>query len=79
MRKLALALLPLAACTATDDSARLARGDAVYLETIDVAHPRLRYADGQVSRNDSCIVRVGNKLNHRIPPLYVNGAPVGFC
>ena len=41
--------------------------------------PRLRYRDGQVSRNESCAIRLPNKLNPAIPPMYVNGSPIGFC
>ena len=41
--------------------------------------PRLRYYDGdQVSLNDRCAVR-HVKLNPKMPPIYVNGQPVGFC
>jgi len=41
--------------------------------------PRLRYYDGeQVSINDRCAVR-HVKLNPKMPPIYVNGQPVGFC
>ncbi len=41
--------------------------------------PRLRYYDGeQVSLNDRCAVRKA-KLNPKMPPIYVNGQPVGFC
>ena len=40
---------------------------------------RLRYVDGQVSRNEACAIQLENRLNHRVPPLYVNGRPVGFC
>jgi len=41
--------------------------------------PRLRYFDGeQVSLNDRCAVRKV-KLNPKMPPIYVNGQPVGFC
>lgn len=40
--------------------------------------PRIRFADGQVSLNDRCPVRKG-PLNLRMPPVYVNGRPVGFC
>ena len=41
--------------------------------------PRIRYfADGQVSLNDRCAVRKV-RLNDKMPPLYVNGKPVGFC
>ena len=40
---------------------------------------RLRFIDGQVSANDSCMIRMGNRLNPKVPPMYVNGEPVGFC
>ena len=41
--------------------------------------PRLRYFDGeQISLNDRCAVRKV-KLNPKMPPIYVNGQPVGFC
>lgn len=40
---------------------------------------RLRFADGRVSLNDLCMIRLANDLNPAIPPLYVNGRPVGFC
>jgi len=45
----------------------------------DPTHPRLRYLDGQVSQNSSCAIRLDNKLNPMIPPVYVNGQPIGFC
>ena len=41
--------------------------------------PRVRYFDdGQVSLNDRCAVRKV-KLNPKMPPVYVNGQPIGFC
>jgi hypothetical protein len=41
--------------------------------------PRIRYfEDSQVSLNDRCAVRKA-KLNTKMPPIYVNGQPVGFC
>ncbi len=40
--------------------------------------PKLVFADGQTSVNDMCPVRKG-KLNRRMPAIYVNGRPVGFC
>jgi hypothetical protein len=43
------------------------------------AHPRVRYVDGQLSLNETCAIRVENKLKRKIPPAYVNGRPVGFC
>lgn len=45
----------------------------------DPAHPRVRTVEGTLSLNDSCMIRVGNKLSRRVPPMYVNGQPVGFC
>jgi hypothetical protein len=40
--------------------------------------PRIKFADGLVSLNDRCPVRLV-PLNLRMPPVYVNGRPVGFC
>lgn len=40
---------------------------------------RLRYDDGKVSLNDRCMIQLANGLNPAMPPLYVNGDPVGFC
>ena len=55
-------------------------GDGVFaVRGGDPDHPQLRYADGQVSVNDGCAIRLENGLNPRIPPCYVNGRPVGFC
>lgn len=45
----------------------------------DPAHPRVRYGDGQLALDPSCAIRIGNKLNRRVPPVYVNGQPIGFC
>jgi hypothetical protein len=41
--------------------------------------PRVRYYDSDlVSLNDRCAVRK-IKLNIKMPPVYVNGQPIGFC
>lgn len=41
--------------------------------------PRVRYfEDSQVTLNDRCAVRKV-KLNPKMPAVYVNGQPVGFC
>ncbi len=45
----------------------------------DPTRPRVRYADGQLGPADHCAIRTANALNRRIPPVYVNGAPIGFC
>jgi hypothetical protein len=41
--------------------------------------PYVRYLDGQMSRNESCPILRGNKLSRKVPPIYINGAPIGFC
>ena len=40
--------------------------------------PQIRFADGLVSVDDRCPVKK-NKLNRKMPPIYANGQPVGFC
>ncbi len=45
----------------------------------DAEHPFVRYLDGQVSLNATCAIRRGNKLSRKVPPVYVNGRPIGFC
>ena len=44
----------------------------------DSTFPRIRYADSLVSVNDRCLV-TQRKLNTKMPPVYVNGVPMGFC
>lgn len=34
--------------------------------------------EGQMTLNDRCPVRRA-KLNSRVPPVLVNGRPIGFC
>ena len=54
--------------------------DGVFkLSSADADTYRLRYRDGQASANDTCMIRLSNTLNPRIPPAYVNGRPHGFC
>jgi hypothetical protein len=75
---LAILICLLGACRTTAEPPAIAGGAfAVPGETSE--RHRLRYADGQVSRNDSCMILLGNRLNRRVPPLYVNGEPLGFC
>ena len=40
--------------------------------------PRIRWGEDPLSLNDRCIVRKV-KLNLRMPPIFVNGKPIGFC
>ncbi|GEM_PF-3590384 len=71
-------VLVLAGCAST--SIERSNGDGVFAVPGDQqSHHRLRFADGQVSPNDSCMVKLGNRLNREVPPLYVNGLPMAFC
>ncbi len=79
MRPLIL-LLFLAACSESVPAEFVLSDDgAFHVAGPDIEKPRLRYLDGQISLNDSCAIRLPNKLNPSIPPMYVNGAPIGFC
>lgn len=49
-----------------------------YVPGEDPELPRVEYAEAVVSANDRCPVKK-NKLNRRMPPLFVNGRPIGFC
>jgi hypothetical protein len=53
-------------------------GEAHFVDGDIDTLPRIRFADGLVSLNDRCPVRLV-PLNLRMPPVYVNGRPVGFC
>lgn len=44
----------------------------------DAEFSKLVFADGQISVNDKCPVRKA-KLNRRMPAIFANGRPVGFC
>ena len=55
-------------------------GDGVFrLRGSNPKYPLLRYSDGQPSVNDSCVIRLENPLNPKMPPSYGNGRPIGFC
>jgi hypothetical protein len=49
-----------------------------YVPGEETDFPRIQYADSLVSVNDRCIVRL-RKLSPKIPPIFVNGLPIGFC
>lgn len=90
-RILILLGLVLAACQTTgpggdsskkrpmDPEERLCQDGNTYVVSKDPKLPLIRYQDGQVALSDSCAVRLGARLNRRIPPAYVNGQPLGFC
>ncbi len=47
-------------------------------DTLRNRYPHLKLSDGQMTLNDRCPVRkVG--LNRRLPVLFVNARPIGFC
>jgi hypothetical protein len=50
-----------------------------YVESDDPDRPSVRYLDGQLALDGSCAIRIGNKLSRKVPPVYVNGQPIGFC
>lgn len=52
-------------------------GVAAFADT-SAALSVLRFPDGTVSLNDRCPVRK-SRLNPRMPAIYVNQHPVGFC
>jgi hypothetical protein len=76
---LPLALFALPVLAAACERPLPAGAGVIAVESGDPEHPRLRYLDGQVSRNTSCAIRRGNRLNPRVPPMRVNGVPIGFC
>ena len=58
---------------------RLCQDGVTYVVSEDPKLPLVRYQDGQVALSDSCAVRIGSRLNRKVPPAYVNGQPLGFC
>jgi hypothetical protein len=81
-----LALIALVGCISAESMGevtgrrpRLDGEGVVALPSDDPRRYHLRYVDGQVSANDACAVRLDSKLNPKIPPVYVNGRPIGFC
>lgn len=41
-------------------------------------YPHLKMTGGEITLNDKCPVRKAG-LNLRLPALFVNGRPIGFC
>jgi hypothetical protein len=77
-RLLPLVLLALASCAEEHPSRLVASAKVPAYVDPAVEKPLTRFDDGQVSLNDKCPVRKA-KLNLRMPPVYVNGKPIGFC
>ena len=65
-------------CTAPDWMPAVDDG-VLQMPSVRESYPRLRFVDGQVSLNDSCMIVTENPLNPSVPPLYVNGQPLSFC
>jgi len=74
---LAIGIAVAAACSKKDKPVEhMTMGE--FVEAQD-SFPHIRYFDtDKVSINDRCAVRKV-KLNPKMPPVYVNGEPVGFC
>lgn len=50
----------------------------VTLSDASAEYPHLTFPDGRSTPNDRCIV-TERKLNTHLPPVWVNGVPIGFC
>lgn len=73
------ALIVAALACAAPQHAPPADDGVIRVTSGDPERPLLRYRDGQLSENTSCMIRLDNPLNPKVPPMYVNGRPLGFC
>jgi hypothetical protein len=84
-----LVLLPIIGCGTSDpvtlqDNIPAAFVDAdgthesLTRDTLRNAFPHLKLTGGAITLNDRCPVRKA-PLNRRLPTLFVNGHPIGFC
>ena len=74
----ALAALALAGCASDRPPALVASAKVPVYADPTAATPHIRFDGTDESLNDRCPVRKG-KLNLKMPPVYVNGRPVGCC
>lgn len=74
-----LLLLGCHAGSSSDPRARvpIAVAGAAY-DDAAADHPHIVFPDGTTTANDRCMI-LQHKLNLKIPPIYVNGTPLGFC
>ncbi len=73
---LTVGIVALGACSKKTDSGGKKVGEFVQEQD---SFPRVRYFDSnRMSLNDRCAVR-HTRLNPEVPPVYVNGQPIGFC
>jgi hypothetical protein len=69
----------LAACSRDKSAPVKHSAQGEFVGAAEDSFPRVRYFETNlVSINDRCAVRKV-KLNPKMPPVYVNGQPVGFC
>jgi hypothetical protein len=74
----ALVVMVVSTCSKKDKDAKKYVELAEFVNPED-SLPRLRYFDSNlVTLNDRCAVRKV-RLNPKMPAVYVNGQPVGFC
>ena len=78
VRFVTVALLLLAGCGGSRPARLIASATMPAYVDPAAESPQIRYDDGQVSLDDHCPIRK-HKLNLKMPPVYVNGRPVGFC
>ena len=55
----------------------LEEAQGTYTDPAD-SFPRVEYPRDGVTLNERCMVRMA-RLNRRMPPMFVNNFPVGFC
>lgn len=53
-------------------------GETPKIDTLVNRFPHMKMADGKITINDRCPVTKA-PLNLRLPVLYVNSQPLGFC
>jgi hypothetical protein len=79
-RALTIAAVAVLACAGQDGAQEKVeyRVFGEYVQPED-SFPTVRYFEtALVAPNDRCAVRK-TKLNTKMPPVYVNGTPIGFC
>jgi hypothetical protein len=54
------------------------RWEGATIDTLIDHYPHMKMMDGKITLNDRCPVR-RVPLNLRLPTLYVNEQPIGFC
>lgn len=76
VRASVIAGFAFAALLGSGSESRAVQGEKLPIEGSEFY--RLSYAEDLVSVNDRCPVRK-TRLGERMPPVLVNGQPIGFC